>query len=291
MSLDGLDRYLAMIKQANELGESPPIPVDERTALVYEITSSLTTGNHRQAQTLCNQLPVIWQKKVRSFFSTELLVQQQREWNHHGITKTFRFWTENEKRAYLVFCSRVLDVLRRRYSACLGYGAVLSIFRDGDFVPHDDDFDIIVAIPVDNVSTYNYHLSNLRHYLAEAGFIVAGDYVSHFHVIDKGSVIDVFLGLQTGNHVSWHPGPREILMMNDIFPSRVIDFYDVECPIPRNTERYLEVVYGRNWRVPIADWHREFEPKDYADWFWPDAKGMARWFSSIKNALKHMLTR
>lgn len=38
-----------------------------------------------------------------------------------------------------------------------------------------------------------------------------------------------------------------------------VDFYGFDIPIPTNTEEYLELIYGKEWRIPKSGWHYYFE--------------------------------
>lgn len=265
-----LQVYLDRVRQAKASAQAFPLPENDELKAIYEIACRISEKRFDDAQKICKVLPSDWQREIRVFFSKEFLAEWQKEWTGHGINRTFRFWSASEKVDYLRFTARVLGVLRMRYDAAMGYGSVLSIVRDRDLVPHDDDLDIIVAVATEDVSVFNHELAKMQSYLEDAGFAVRGEYVAHRHVAEGKFMVDVFLGLKTGNYVSLHPGPREALSVEDVFPPKVIKLFDVECLVPRNSEKYLEVVYGQEWRTPLPGWTHDFNPQKYSDWFWPN---------------------
>jgi hypothetical protein len=39
-----------------------------------------------------------------------------------------------------------------------------------------------------------------------------------------------------------------------LYPLTVMNILDTEWTVPNDTEKYLEVYYGKNWRIPIDEW-------------------------------------
>ena len=56
----------------------------------------------------------------------------------------------------------------------------------------------------------------------------------------------------------------------DLMKFKYINFLDVKIPVPMHAEKYLELTYGKDWRIPN---------KDYI------------WFNEAKNLLKHDVDR
>lgn len=244
----------------------------EEAAIILNISKAIQKREYADALHALKALDMESQRIIRGFYSRNVLHNRELEWTGHGINRTFRFWSEEKKADYLRFTNRVLDHLDKRYDVSLGYGSVLSIIRDEDLIPHDDDLDIIVSVNADDIITYNQALHDMNAYLEEADFRIHGDYVAHRHASDGVFTVDIFLGLQDGDYVSWHPGPRNQLLYDDVFPPSEANLFGQDCWIPRDPDRYLEVVYGKDWRTPIAGWTHNFDPSPYADWFWPKAK-------------------
>lgn len=276
MSLEtasALEEYLQNLYdnflQEGAFPEIPDTHPEEIFAHVWRVAKAIRSNSFGDAITALKPLDMESQRIVRNFFSRNVLRDLQKEWTGHGITRTFRFWPHAQKTEYLRFAMRVLDALNQKYEAVLGYGSVLSIIRDNDLIPHDDDLDIVVALPANDIESYKFELERLDSYLSEAGFSVRGDYLAHRHASDGRFMVDVFLGLKEEEFVSWHPGPRKKILIRDVFPHSIATMFGVDCRIPGNSEAYLAAIYGENWRTPIPGWTHDFDPKNYADWFWP----------------------
>ncbi len=237
--------------------------------LVETVAGAIDEKRYQDAVKAISALDVEAQRIMRSQFSRNVLHAREKEWTGHGINRTFRFWSADQKKNYLLFTVEVCDALRERYLAALGYGSVLSIVRENDLIPHDDDLDIIVSIPRAETPVYRDALVDLHNFLEAKGFLVSGSYLAHRHVGNGKFLLDVFLGLSEENFVSWHPGPRRKICFGEVFPVSTASLYGVECAIPAAPESYLEHVYGKDWRTPVPGWTHDFNPAKYSDWFWP----------------------
>lgn len=199
---------------------------------------------------------------------SELVLQdRQLEWTSHGARRSFRFWSLQEKVDYVKFAAGVVDELRGLSpDTCFGFGSVLSLVRDQDLIPHDDDLDIIMAFEHDKVGSISGALGAVRVYLESRGYKVAGNFMSHWHV-SKGSVkVDVFVGLyENSAAIGWFPGARGALDRDDLFPPQATKMLGVDCLVPRDPEKYLEVVYGKSWRTPLPGWQHDWDRSSYED--------------------------
>lgn len=247
-----------------------PTGATERDELADRVIAALLSHNFHRAVDLVKTLPPTARRAITSAANKAVLPTIRREWtSSHGITRTFRYWTSEEKRNYLRFTNWVVEALSEQFQVCLGYGTVLSIIRDQDLIPHDDDLDILVCVPEGLYSTYRAAVAAMVKHIEAFGFKTRGDYPSHRHIENEKFCVDVFVGQQEGEHVSWHPGPRRVLLASDVFPATVSSLYGMPCLVPNDAERYLEVVYGPGWRVPQPGWSHSFDPVPYMDWFIP----------------------
>ena len=214
-----------------------------------------------------------WETKsqIARAITEHVLARRKLEWTNHLIKCTFRYWSTEQKAAYLRFTNEAVEELvAEGYEACLGYGSVLSIVRDHDLIKHDDDLDVIVSLPRHRYATIGDGLEEISDKLRSRGFMVKGDYASHRHASRDGhTAIDVFAGFEEGEFVSWLPGPRGVLRKSDVFPPIRCWLFGVECIVPRNPFRYVEAVYGPNWMVPISRWNHNWDRTGFSDWFVP----------------------
>jgi hypothetical protein len=198
------------------------------------------------------------------------LFRRELELTNHGVKRTFRFWSAEQKAAYIAQASYLIAALRAQgHEACLGYGGVLAVVREQDLIPHDDDIDVIVSAPRAAFATLADFMARTGAELASQGFRVAGNFVSHRHarLPDWPAPVDVFFGFHETDSAAWYPGPRYGLRRDDVFPPIACTFFGVEILIPRNPFRYLEHVYGASWARPQPGWNHSWIEAEYADWF------------------------
>lgn len=209
--------------------------------------------------------------EIRQQVTKAILDLQQQVWNAHGIAKPFKYWSFDEKAAYLAQVKELVDDLQRlSENVCLGFGFVLAHVRDGDFIPHDDDVDVLIAFDRTKVLSIGAGLQQLESHLAASGYLVSGSGFSHRWVMKANwdwshPYVDVFVGLIESGRVSWFPSERNLLEMQDVFPSLRVNQFGVECPIPRNPLRYLELTYGSGWRNPDPEFGHPWDQSAYAD--------------------------
>lgn len=192
------------------------------------------------------------------------LFGQQLEWTNHGVNRTFRFWSAEEKKAYVAQATELVRCLHLLTpDVTLSFGAVLGLVRDGDLIPHDDDIDLAIAL---KPMKFTEAREVLHKHLAAHGYTCSGKNHTHFNVTKNGSrAIDVFIGFREGDHVSWFPSRRRSLIWNDVFPVDYVTFFGSELPVPNDLEKYLAVTYGADWRTPISVWSHPWDISEYRD--------------------------
>lgn len=188
--------------------------------------------------------------------------------NAHGLKRTFKFWSSEEKRAYLQSGMRMIDGLRHlSMNVCLGFGAVLGFQRDQDLIAHDDDIDIIIAFDKTRVDNLGSALEMIEQQLLADGFEVAGRFFSHLWVrAEHGRMVDVFVGLvEEADVLSFYPSKRATLHFSDVFPTTSGELYSIKLPMPANIENYLQKTYGLDWREPDIGFSHAWNRDEYKD--------------------------
>jgi len=205
-------------------------------------------------------------RPILAMLNEDFIIEHGKEITAHGLMRSFRFWSDQEKRDYLGTANELLASIQKKFpDSVFGYGFALSVTRSSDFMPHDDDIDIIVAADGSTTKTITDALLELSLHLQEEGWAVYGNWAGHRKVARRGASVDVdvFVGLREGEFVSFIPGPRKKLRYDEVFPGRKEKVKDVECLFPADPERYLAVVYGEDWRTPKPNWHHNWSIKDY----------------------------
>ena len=206
----------------------------------------------RKALDALTAVPEQERKAFRTIVTTTLLADRAMEWTVHGPQRCFRFWSDQEKVDYIESAVAITDALAGLTpNVCFGFGAALSVVRDGALIQHDDDLDIIIAFDPHEAATLAEGLALVEQHLRPLGFAVTGNFSAHRHVRRPGAKhVDVFVGLFEGDVVSWYPGARGALTRDMMFPSSSGPLMGVPCPLPRNPLVYLERLYGAGWRHP-----------------------------------------
>ncbi len=267
----GEDRLLEQFRQRcdgwkmkHDKESATPHPTEIRA----QIVELATAGEYTKAHSLLLESAYLSQQEreeIKSHVTASILVDRKVEWTHHGIRKTFRFFSPLEKRYQLTKAAELIRLLQGfTPHAVLGFGAVLGFVRENDFVPHDDDLDILVAIPPTRFAEAKESLAS---FLAASNFAIHGQSnLSHLTVQrPKEPGFDVFIGFVEDEWVSWFPSHRKQLRFDEVFPAIQRKYYDVEVPFPKASERYLEVTYGGSWRSPLPYWNHPWDQKQYQE--------------------------
>lgn len=204
-------------------------------------------------------------KAIMSAVSTAALYFIKLEWTNHGVQKTFRHWSQHEKESYLKQAQAVADSLKGLSPhVSFGFGSVLGIVRDCDFIPHDDDMDLVIAF--EQPMKFADAKALVKSHLESSGFVCHGENLSHFGVnTGKGRAVDVFVGFIEGDRVSWFPSARKNLNVVDVFPVVKAEMFGVELDIPKNPEAYLAATYGEDWWHPIVNFSHPWDAAQYRD--------------------------
>ncbi|MEZ2220776.1 hypothetical protein [Rhizobium sp. RCC_161_2] len=228
----------------------------------------IRAGDYETAQRLIygGKVPDDFKKTIQRTVNEVYLLQRNLEWAKPGIMRTFRFWSEAEKKDYIAMASRVVgDLNKSGLNACLGFGSVLSFVRDRDLMPHDDDLDIIVAMD-QSIRSFPAALDAIRGRLVDMGHEVSGDFLGHCHVVVAGDiVVDVFAGIAEDEYVTWFPGPRRAIKRSDVYAPIEARFLGVESLFPKNPYRYLELIYGHDWEKPKPLWNHIWDQEAISD--------------------------
>lgn len=247
-----LDQEAPSSGGSNDAADQSPIEVGGDLALI------LGTLHRREylpallrdlAQT---KLSAKAQREFREAVNRHILQDRNLEWIMHGVRRSFRFWSSDEKRRYVAHAMEVVnDLSDLTPSVCFGFGSVLAVVRDNDLIPHDDDLDLIVGFESQCASTIAEAFSLIEKHLTDKGYIVAGEHHAHRRVSQPGvKKVDVFAGIFEDGYIGWYPGHRAAIHHDTIFPGKLVSFLGTDCLIPRDSEGYLEHVYGPGWRSP-----------------------------------------
>ena len=143
------------------------------------------------------------------------------------------------------------------YDWFINSGTLLGAIRDGNFIPHDDDVDLAVILPGDNIEAVARSWCALREEVQDRGMLVPwGDknrYQIHFKVKAKFG-LGIFPCWIIDERVFIWPHTYGEIGEKDLLPLSQFSIGAVTVKVPAMPEKVLELNYGPDWRVPNPAW-------------------------------------
>jgi len=181
----------------------------------------------------------------------------------HGLSELGALRTDAS--GHLDLVERVGDVFTELgHPLVLAYGTLLGAVREGDFLQHDDDIDLLFRLDAADAAAARQPLDALKAQLRSRGFgIWTNPTGLNFHVVDRATRrhVDVFPYLVDGDTATLHMASMKLAPMRlDVLePHGRRDLLGRSVPVPHLPEQFLEERYGSGWGVE--------DP--YYDWTWP----------------------
>lgn len=168
-------------------------------------------------------------------------------------------WKETALSAYTEF--RNYFESRFGYKPFIICGTLLGWYRESDFIAHDDDMDVAYFSDRKTPEEIKAELKTIVSRMISDGYdIKLARKSGFFKPCVNGLWFDVFPMwsdqdcLWMMNTTRQRTGPETIL------PLQTGHFRGVEVYVPRDTERYIELEYGPNWRTPDPGYRSVGEP-------------------------------
>lgn len=146
----------------------------------------------------------------------------------------------------------IIQSTKIRYG--LIYGTLLGAIRENDFISHDEDIDIFVLeedkeIFFDLLERYrNMGLDVVRYVENTMSLMRNDDY------------IDIYFFRKKTNYLI-----KNKRILNGIYKidsdylekTQKIDFLGLSVPVPEKSERLLQSIYGKDWKIPKINSHAQ----------------------------------
>lgn len=248
-----------------------PLEDFEARKLAYAIAGALAVDDFKEASMMLARSGKIVDKtrrrEIMAAANEHFLYPRELEFTSHGIHRSFRFWSVEEKASYLALAADILASLSSLTGhACFGFGTVLGLVRNGALIDHDDDVDLIVSFPRSIASTIPEGLIRVADHLSANGYTVNQRYTGHLKASTRRQkAVDIFVGIEEEEFATWYPGPRRRLVIERLFPAVPKELLGISCLIPHDAHFYLSTVYGEGWRVPDPRFGHSWNRQDVAD--------------------------
>lgn len=128
------------------------------------------------------------------------------------------------------------------------WGTLLGIIRNGDFIDHDDDIDLMM-LHEDEDKLYEALVE-----LKEKGVYLCKQYKGQIYTFVSSTGIPLDIDVMKKAHFPYSLGYCVVLEKyrpKHLFGKyKKIDFKGLKISVPEDTDSFLTYFYGENWRIP-----------------------------------------
>lgn len=176
----------------------------------------------------------------------------------HGIQRPIPEKYSIEKRRKIVdglltFSQRLSRALS--IQSFVTSGTLLGVWRDGDFIAYDDDFDMAYVsnfsaqeeVALERVAITQFFEDDAQFQLdSREGTKFWVDV--NFEGVEFG--FDLFTGFRVGRFFNVFPLKPNTIPIDAILPTKIVNFLERKVPVPQDPEMLLAINYGQGWRTP-----------------------------------------
>jgi SAM-dependent methyltransferase len=194
-------------------------------------------------------------------------VQTMSKW---GVpTVTFDNKSEHHKQQLIEGAAELCAIFRDRFGLDLfvAYGVLLGFTRAGDFIGHDDDFDLAYISPLKTKAEIYRQSVEIVEALIGLGYQVRLTSYGQYKLIKRAKrerlKFEIFVGWTEEDRTYLYFGIDKGVDPSAFLPIGQRDFHGVSLPIPNDPARVNAAIYGPGWREPDPDFRYELDKEKW----------------------------
>lgn len=237
---------------------------EERELLLHSML--IKSGQTKVLNTILDLAPDRQACNERILQAVHLVKGKNFGFSGHGVIKLISGRFNEQQKSQIVrlmyqFNRLLQDELN--IQSFITSGTLLGMVREGQFLPHDDDFDMAyISNCTDKTAIVNERQKIFEAVNRSTNFNIeerTGGRAAVF-VTDENLefTFDLFAGYRNGECFNEFPLQPDTMLFANIAPVQVAKFYGEDICIPRKPEKLLEVNYGPGWKVPDPSFRFNF---------------------------------
>jgi hypothetical protein len=258
-------RLLASLVRRHRLAEGDTLTDDEWTLLGHLLAAERlrvpgTATSMRSFHRVLDTREALRRLETEANRAGEVLGTPQAVLTRHGLTNVGGLRERSAEHVALMQ-KAAAALAERGYPAMIAYGTLLGAVREGDFLAHDDDIDMLIPLQASTREQAEEQLAALHRQMREDGWgISRPNSYTNFHLTDPRTRlhIDVFPLLVDGDSTQLHMEKMQLraIPTSVVLPPSTITFLGEEMLAPAEPEAFLAERYGDGWGTPdpFYDW-------------------------------------
>jgi SAM-dependent methyltransferase len=184
-------------------------------------------------------------------------------------TVTFDDQSDHHKQLLLEQAAALCALFKDRFGLDLfvAYGVLLGFTRAGDFIGHDDDFDLAYISPLKTREEVRRQSVEIVEALIAEGWTVRltsyGQYKIIRRVKREKLKFEIFVGWTEGDCTYLYFGIDKGIEPSAFVPVATRNFHGVSLPVPADPERVNAAIYGPGWRTPDPGFRYVFDKEKW----------------------------